>query len=265
MSGVIAAAKPHRIKASHRRRWKSRRGQSVQRYYDPSIGRFLSVDPVTADGNTGANFNRYWYTNNNPYRFTDPDGRLGCTSSKIKSVCEGSGFQWQGFTSAGKDKKSEQKQSTTAGARNEGERLTQPYVNPDWTTGPNAHDYGIGPTMICATGSFCNENSVGDVSEFYSVPFNWGPSTGAINILGMDPISHFRRDNISVNITLPGHRFHSGAVIHAAYNFDGYTWLYTRGVGNGPKPLLNTFIGHALFGNMHQNVYQFFNPNPQFP
>jgi hypothetical protein len=35
----------------------------------------LSVDPVTADGNTGDNFNRYWYANNNPYRYTDPDGR----------------------------------------------------------------------------------------------------------------------------------------------------------------------------------------------
>ncbi len=46
-----------------------------QRYYDPQIGRFLSVDPVTADGNSGGNFNRYWYANNNPYKFTDPDGR----------------------------------------------------------------------------------------------------------------------------------------------------------------------------------------------
>jgi uncharacterized protein RhaS with RHS repeats len=46
-----------------------------QRYYDPGIGRFLSVDPVTADGNTGGNFNRYKYASNNPYRFTDPDGR----------------------------------------------------------------------------------------------------------------------------------------------------------------------------------------------
>jgi RHS repeat-associated protein len=47
-----------------------------QRYYDPGIGRFLSVDPVTADSNTGSNFNRYKYGNNNPYRFIDPDGRL---------------------------------------------------------------------------------------------------------------------------------------------------------------------------------------------
>jgi RHS repeat-associated protein len=46
-----------------------------QRYYDPGIGRFLSVDPVTADSNSGGNFNRYKYGANNPYRFTDPDGR----------------------------------------------------------------------------------------------------------------------------------------------------------------------------------------------
>ena len=30
---------------------------------------------MTADGNTGDNFNRYWYGNNNPYKFVDPDGR----------------------------------------------------------------------------------------------------------------------------------------------------------------------------------------------
>ncbi len=46
-----------------------------QRYYDPMAGQFLSLDPVTVDGGTGGNFNRYWYANNNPYRFVDPDGR----------------------------------------------------------------------------------------------------------------------------------------------------------------------------------------------
>ena len=46
-----------------------------QRYYDQSVGRFLSVDPVTADKVKGSNFNRYWYANNNPYKFADPDGR----------------------------------------------------------------------------------------------------------------------------------------------------------------------------------------------
>lgn len=49
-----------------------------QRYYDPRVGRFWSVDPVTVDS-AGGNFNRYWYANNNPYRFTDPDGRFADT------------------------------------------------------------------------------------------------------------------------------------------------------------------------------------------
>jgi RHS repeat-associated protein len=46
-----------------------------QRYYDPQVGRFLSVDPIAPDGSTGAKFNRYAYALNNPLRFTDPDGR----------------------------------------------------------------------------------------------------------------------------------------------------------------------------------------------
>ncbi|MGH8085511.1 MAG: hypothetical protein ACREPV_09575 [Lysobacter sp.] len=37
--------------------------------------RFVSVDPVQANPNDGQNFNRYYYANNNPYKFTDPDGR----------------------------------------------------------------------------------------------------------------------------------------------------------------------------------------------
>ncbi len=39
---------------------------------------FVSVDPVQANPNNGQNFNRYWYANNNPYRFIDPDGRAAC-------------------------------------------------------------------------------------------------------------------------------------------------------------------------------------------
>jgi RHS repeat-associated protein len=47
-----------------------------QRYYDPAIGRFLSVDPVGPLADPTNHFGRYHYANNNPYRFTDPDGRL---------------------------------------------------------------------------------------------------------------------------------------------------------------------------------------------
>jgi hypothetical protein len=45
------------------------------RYYDPEVGRFLSVDPVEPSVGNAFNFNRYTYANNNPSRYTDPDGR----------------------------------------------------------------------------------------------------------------------------------------------------------------------------------------------
>ena len=46
------------------------------RYYDPNMGRFLSVDPVTFmdTGNPGY-FNRYTYTMNDPVNRIDPDGQ----------------------------------------------------------------------------------------------------------------------------------------------------------------------------------------------
>jgi RHS repeat-associated protein len=45
------------------------------RYYNPMIGRFLSVDPQEADPSDLHSLNRYAYGNNNPYRYVDPDGR----------------------------------------------------------------------------------------------------------------------------------------------------------------------------------------------
>ncbi|HMB58065.1 MAG TPA: RHS repeat-associated core domain-containing protein [Arenimonas sp.] len=65
-----------------------------QRYYDPQIGRFLSADPMAADTNTAWNFNRYNYAANNPYRFTDPDGRqISGLTYNVCGVdgCDGSG------------------------------------------------------------------------------------------------------------------------------------------------------------------------------
>ena len=46
------------------------------RYYDPEIGRFLSVDPVDVLQQGGRHFNRYAYAYNSPYQLKDPDGEL---------------------------------------------------------------------------------------------------------------------------------------------------------------------------------------------
>ncbi len=49
--------------------------QMQQRYMDPQLGMFLSIDPVTAYEQPVGQFNRYRYANSNPYKFTDPDGQ----------------------------------------------------------------------------------------------------------------------------------------------------------------------------------------------
>lgn len=70
-----------------------------QRYYDPALGRFLSVDPVTANPNTGAGFGRYNYATNNPYRFVDPDGR--CEAPTGTRICTRSNLIGAAFDGAG--------------------------------------------------------------------------------------------------------------------------------------------------------------------
>ncbi len=46
------------------------------RWYDPELGRFLSVDPEPFQVGNIYSFNAYAYGNNNPYKYVDPDGRI---------------------------------------------------------------------------------------------------------------------------------------------------------------------------------------------
>jgi RHS repeat-associated protein len=59
-----------------------------QRYYDPVVGRFLSVDPDPVRTDTAWNFNRYAYANNSPYNYVDPDGRAAaCLTPVTAPAC----------------------------------------------------------------------------------------------------------------------------------------------------------------------------------
>jgi len=61
-----------------------------QRYYDPVAGRFLSIDPVVTDANSGTSFNRYAYANNSPYKYLDADGRIAkLVVSAVKLAIKG--------------------------------------------------------------------------------------------------------------------------------------------------------------------------------
>ncbi|MBX3339700.1 MAG: VCBS repeat-containing protein [Nitrospira sp.] len=46
------------------------------RYYDPTLGRFLSADTLVGSPLDPQSLNRYSYVHNNPFNFTDPTGHL---------------------------------------------------------------------------------------------------------------------------------------------------------------------------------------------
>jgi RHS repeat-associated protein len=72
-----------------------------QRYYEPLAGRFLSVDPVVTNANTGAMFNRYDYAMNNPYKYVDPDGRAPAYHGMSLSGFSSGGGGWSGSRESG--------------------------------------------------------------------------------------------------------------------------------------------------------------------
>ncbi len=57
-----------------------------QRYYDPVVGRFISIDPVGADPSDPRLFGRYHYGANNPYRYTDPNGEYAQVATRVGQI-----------------------------------------------------------------------------------------------------------------------------------------------------------------------------------
>ncbi len=59
------------------------------RYYDPSLGRFISVDPFLGRLEQPVTQNRYIYVHNNSLLFTDPGGLAvpGCSEMFQSSAC----------------------------------------------------------------------------------------------------------------------------------------------------------------------------------
>jgi RHS repeat-associated protein len=53
------------------------------RFYDPSVGRFLTPDPRAPETNAPGTFNPYTYAGNNPVRFADPSGEFSFASVSI--------------------------------------------------------------------------------------------------------------------------------------------------------------------------------------
>ena len=57
------------------------------RWYDSSIGRFISGDTIVPDPTNPQSFNRYSYVSNSPINFTDPTGFWECAAGDDQQRC----------------------------------------------------------------------------------------------------------------------------------------------------------------------------------
>lgn len=204
-----------------------------QRYYDPMIGRFLSVDPVETNPNNGTSFNRYWYANNNPYSNIDPDGRM-CMSANGITRCSPEDATFKSFS------------------------IPTPEGWSDFhSKDPNFHDYrfeydaGTGNAaygealkrelVLSPTNDFNPAskggtlNNVGPLLEFMSIPLS-----------GKDHVKSYTTSNGIVNVTQKDHLVGSGFVARTVVGkkdprtgLTRYT-IVTYGEGDSWKQLMPT-------------------------
>lgn len=87
------------------------------RHYDALMGRFLSIDPAGFSESNPHSFNRYAYANNNPMKYTDPDGRA------VHAIAIGAGILLIGGTVIAANTTSEQRQEIADGFRALGRQL----------------------------------------------------------------------------------------------------------------------------------------------
>lgn len=81
------------------------------RFYDPSIGRFLTPDAIVPNPTDAQHFNRYAYVTNNPIKYTDPTGHEPDEGSDDWDDYSNAESNWGGSSGGGHDGQSDDDRS----------------------------------------------------------------------------------------------------------------------------------------------------------
>jgi RHS repeat-associated protein len=134
------------------------------RYYDPAVGRFLSVDPVGPAPGNSFNFNRFAYANNNPIVYTDPNGK----QTEGEAEPEESNYDAFGnATKLGENWASASAFQKMAGESNSGfgARQATEFLRMDQTPEKNAQDDARLDRLIAAQGTLQRNGAQGKAGE----------------------------------------------------------------------------------------------------
>lgn len=205
-----------------------------------------STDPVQADPNTGSNYNRYVYANNNPYRFTDPDGR--------RSVVENDRI---------KINPEDKSVPAVSLPNNVGARGVSPsdlsfhQYNVETNSNLSGAQAGKGFRTNPTPGNDAAASPTGALNDAGPIPTTDG--TNMVRSYSIPSPDSSRFSDITVNYTVAGeHGLNEGFVVRfGEINGDGTTTLRSYGEGNNWRQheTLKGLGGYG-WGSQVENVWQ---------
>jgi len=123
------------------------------RYYDPTIGRFLSIDPVTfMDTGHPGMFNRYAYTFNDPMNLIDPTGTTPQDGDSSSALFEGLSGELSGCALAGTCDVEQIRENIAKGAEDaydDGNGTGYAFEDRQGSFGPNSNKCNLFVSDIC--------------------------------------------------------------------------------------------------------------------
>lgn len=198
------------------------------RYYDPSMGRFLSTDPVGPSPGSLFHFNGYDYASNNPIVNMDPDGRDDTCMGNMQ--CEGGSIRYGGGSGVSSSPASTQlSQSPTTNGTSGTQTVNQMDIGRDAHSTMQTIALASSPSFFAETAYDPNGIYFGGRPDIGNVDlrFLWeikpiaGRDSGSAQLLGYVAMSGFRY----APGDLPSF-FHGNHELTATGMFATYTYHY---------------------------------------
>jgi RHS repeat-associated protein len=193
------------------------------RLYDPSLGRFLSADPLVSRPFHSQGWNRYSYVENNPLRYVDPTG-FTKQCDPMNPRCSDSGWSlipgdprgWgRAARKAGRSAKRGARKAWD-GLKSFGRFVTRPFGNDD--PGTPAHKIERHAPIISGVGDFVSASSgrAGEIGDYL-----FRSSSGIETCKELWPDVACTSANIAPMVTIAGDLGESTATVYGTYMENG--------------------------------------------